>query len=258
MPEPDQTIQQSIPAAQPIEQSAQPAEQPQLLSPVTSIPAAQPAQPAQQSINKAIVTSPMKRNIAYKFRIGQILSGKPIIEADRLKHLEIEGKNIVRINLIANVIDKFIQEGEEKKFGSITLDDGTGQIKVKVFGDDIERFSQLSQGDTIVVIGMLRFWNNEVYLTPEIIKKKDPSYLLIRKLEVEADTPKTLDKTQLTALKDKMILLVKEAEKVGGIDIDKIIMELHEPPEIINQEIKKLLEEGVVYEPRPGKLRYLG
>ena len=35
-------------------------------------------------------------------------------------------------------------------------------------------------------------------------------------------------------------------------------MDLHEAPEIINQEIKKLLEEGMAYEPRPGKLRFLG
>lgn len=211
----------------------------------------------EQSQNQAITTSPMKRNIAYKFRVGTILSGKPIIEAERLKHLEIDGKNIVRVNLIANVTDKFIQDGE-KKFGSITLDDGTGQIKVKVFGDDIEKFTPLNQGDTILTIGLIRSWNNEVYLTPEILKKKDPQFLLIRKLEVEADTPKTLDKGALTALKDKMIALVKDAEKNNGIDIDKIIMELHEPPEVINQEIKKLLEEGIVYEPRPGKLRYLG
>jgi DNA-binding transcriptional ArsR family regulator len=29
-------------------------------------------------------------------------------------------------------------------------------------------------------------------------------------------------------------------------------------PQIISQEIKKLLEEGIIYEPRPGRVRYLG
>jgi hypothetical protein len=28
--------------------------------------------------------------------------------------------------------------------------------------------------------------------------------------------------------------------------------------EIINQEIQKLLEEGIIFEPRPGKVRWLG
>jgi len=198
-----------------------------------------------------------KRNIAFKLRIGSILSGKPIMEADRLKHVEIEGKQVIRINLIANVIDKYIQEGE-KKFGSITLDDGTGQIKIKSFGDDVDKFNLYNQGDTILTIGLLRSWNNEVYLTPEIMKKKDPSYLLIRKLESELDAPKTLDKTQLLEMKDKLITLIKESEKDNGIDVEKIIMTLKEPPEMINNEIKRLLEEGIAYEPRPGKLRYLG
>ncbi len=198
-----------------------------------------------------------KRNIAYKLRVGQILAGAPILDADKFKFLELNNKHIARVNLIANVIDKYIQDGE-KKFGSITLDDATGQIKAKVFGDEIERFAQLNQGDTLMVIGLLRSWKNEVYINPEIIKSRSPEYLLIRKLESEIEAPKTINKDELNNLKDKIITLVKEAEKDGGISIDKIIMDLHEPPEIINSEIKKLLENGVAYEPRPGKLRYLG
>ena len=198
-----------------------------------------------------------KRKIAFKLRVGSILEGKPIIEVERLKFLELNGKEIIRVNIIANIIDKYIQEGE-KKFGSITLDDASGQIKVKVFGEDISRFSDLNQGDTILVIGLLRSWNNEIYLTPEIIKKKSPSYLLLRKLEIEAEQPKTHNPAQLTELKDKIINMVKNAESEGGIEIEKIILELKESPELINSEIKKLLEEGMVYEPRPGKLRYLG
>lgn len=198
-----------------------------------------------------------KRNIAYKLRIGSISTGKPIFEAEKLKSLDIDGKQIVRVNIIANVIDKFIQEGE-KKFGSLTIDDASGQIKLKAFGDDVDKFAQFNQGDTILAIGLLRHWNNEIYLTPEILKKKDPSFLLVRKLEIESEMPKSLNKENLLVLKDKIINLVKEAEKTGGIDVEKIILDLHEPPEIINQEIKKLLEDGMAYEPRPGKLRYLG
>ena len=80
----------------------------------------------------------------------------------------------------------------------------------------------------------------------------------LRKLESELNQPKTINSEKTAELKDKIITLVKDAEKNEGIFIDKIIMELHEPTEIINAEIKKLLENGVAYEPRPGKLRYLG
>lgn len=206
----------------------------------------------------ASVANPsFKRNVAYKFRIGQITAGKPILEGDRLAHVEINSKQVVRVNIIANVIDKFIQEGE-KKFGSITLDDATGQIKIKAFGEDIEKFSKINQGDTLLVIGLLRFWSNEIYITPEIMKKKDTAFLLVRKLEVEKENPQIHSKEEISQLKDKLLAMIKDAEKDGGIDIDKIIMDLKESPEVINNEIRKLLEEGITYEPRPGKIRYLG
>jgi RecG-like helicase len=185
------------------------------------------------------------------------MSGKPILENEKLKHVEINDKHIVRVNVVANIIDKYVQEGE-KKYASITLDDASGNIKLKFFGDDVSKVENLSQGDTVVVIGLLRSWNNEVYITPEIIKKKEPQYLLIRKKEVEAEMPKSLDKSQLSALRDRLIDMIKEAEKDQGLDIDKAIMNLKEPPEIINKEIKKLLEDGLIYEPRPSKLRWLG
>jgi RPA family protein len=199
-----------------------------------------------------------KRHVAYKFRIGQIMSGNQIMDGDRLKFIDVNGMNVARVNIIANVVDKFIQEGE-KKFGSLTLDDASGQIKAKVFGEDIVQFEPLNQGDTVLVVGLIRSWNNEVYLTPEIIKKKDPAFLLVRKLEVERDAPKEVDRAQVAEVKDKILGMVRGAENDGGIDIDKIITDLKDhSPDVINSEIKKLLEDGIAYEPRPGKLRYLG
>ena len=208
-------------------------------------------------MNEIASQQEFKRNVAYKLKLGEILAGKIIMDGERMKFLDISGKQAVRVNVIANITEKYIQEGE-KRFGSVTIDDGSGQIKLKVFGDDVEKFSQFNQGDTILTIGLLRVWNGEVYVTPEIIKKKDPAFLLIRKLEIEKEQPKAQDKEQILALKDKMIGIIKEAEKDGGIDIERIILELKESPDLINQEIKKLLEDGVAYEPRPGRIRYLG
>lgn len=198
-----------------------------------------------------------KRYVAYKFHIGALLSGKPEMEGEKLKYLTCGEKQVSRVNLIANVVDKYIQEGE-KKFGSLTLDDGTGQIKMKLFGDDVDKLQVFEQGDTILTIGLLRHWNNEIYITPEILKKKELNFLLARKLEIESAMPKQYNKEQITLVKDKLIELVKNAESSGGIDIEKIILELKEPVDTINKEIKRLLEDGVAYEPRPGRLRWLG
>jgi len=202
-----------------------------------------------------------KRHVAYKFRIGELLLGKPIFDGDRFSFLELGNKKIVRVNIIGNIVDKYDAEGE-KKYSFFTLDDGSGQIKLKVFGDDADKFKEVAQGQTVLVIGVLRNFNNETYVSPEIIKEKDPKYLLVRKMEIEKEKSQNappVAKEQIVAIKDKILEKIKNAEEDGGIDIDKIIMELRETsPEIINQEIKKLLEEGIIFEPRPGKVRWLG
>jgi DNA polymerase III alpha subunit len=198
-----------------------------------------------------------KRHTAYKLKIGDILAGNQIVDGERLKFIETNGKNVARVNLIANVVDKFVQD-DEKKFASITLDDASGQIKLKTFGDDIEKLKPFEQGDTVLTIGMLREWNKEVYVTPEIMKKKQPEYLLLRKLENEKNKPTESEKKESLDLKDKVITIIKREEQNGGADIKKIIEELQAKQDVVNQEIRKLLEEGAIYEPRPGKVRYLG
>lgn len=203
-----------------------------------------------------------KRNIAYKLRIGDILAGKPVTEnsetGERFRCLEKGDKQIIRVNVVANVIDKFTSEGE-RKFATLTLDDASGQLQIRTFGDNTSLFQDISQGHTLMIIGFLRLFNNELYILPEIIKQVDPRYLLIRKLEIEKSLPKQeVKREESMAVKDKIIARIKEAESEEGIDSEKLIMELHAQPEIINQEIKKLLEDGLIYEPRPGRLRYLG
>jgi len=202
-----------------------------------------------------------KRNIAYKLRIGDILIGKPIFDAERFIFLELGDKKIVRINLVANIVDKFESEGE-KKFIVFTVDDGSGQIKMRAFAEDVEKFKDFSQGQTILVIGVVRSFNNELYILHEIIREQEQKYLLLRKLETEKTKNKSTPKftgDKITAVKDKILEKIKNAENDGGIDIEKLIMEITDAtPEIINQEIKKLLEDGIIFEPRPGRVRYLG
>ena len=51
---------------------------------------------------------------------------------------------------------------------------------------------------------------------------------------------------------------LKKISGLGPKTAQRLIMELRAQPDIINQEIRKLLEEGIIFEPRPGRLRYLG
>ena len=55
-----------------------------------------------------------KRNIAYKFRIGDILSGKPMINNERFSFLDLENKKVIRVNVVGSIVDKYENEGEKK------------------------------------------------------------------------------------------------------------------------------------------------
>ncbi len=209
-----------------------------------------------------------KRNIAYKLRIGDLLVGKPIVEGDRFNFLELGDRKIVRVNIIGNIIERYDSDGE-RKYSFVTIDDGSGQIKLKAFGDDAARIENLNQGQTIVVIGVLRYFNNEVYIQPEIAKLQDPKYLLVRKIELEKLSPaqnlnsgSTASPTapgQTNSIRDKILEQIKGSEDDGGVYVDQIIMTHRDTSaDIINQEIQKLLEEGIIFEPRPGKVRWLG
>ena len=87
-----------------------------------------------------------KRETAYKIRIGDILKAHQVFDQTpvpidkprnpRLLHIEFGDKKILRINIIANSVDKYESQGETR-FASITLDDGSGQIKARVFRDDL-------------------------------------------------------------------------------------------------------------------------
>ncbi len=225
-----------------------------------------------------------KRETAYKLRIGEILSGVPIVEdvpqeaspdptqsigtgavKERFRFLELGDKRIIRVNIIANIIEKYVSEGE-KRYATVTIDDATGQIRLKTFGDDTSMFSELVQGDTIAIIGVLRSYNREMYILPEIIKKVDPRYLLVRKLEIEKKSKASMPTTDSAqnqdkkmSARDEIIALIRAGSDSGGVSTEDIILKVKSAsPEIINSEIIKLIEDGMVYEPRPGKVRWLG
>ena len=218
----------------------------------------------------------IERATAYKMRIGDILNSQQSIENERLNFVEFNGKQVIRVNIVANVVEKYMSEGasnfardnlnptstsevaSKKKYLAFTIDDASGQIRIKVFGEDVEKFKNIEQGDSVMVIGMLRYYNNEVYINPEILRVQDSKYLLVRKLELEKEMPKQVNKEEVKAVKEQVIDMIKKEEANGGIDMDKLIMGIKASPDIINQEIQKLIEEGLAYEPRPGKLRYLG
>jgi len=197
----------------------------------------------------------MERQIAYKFWIGALIKGKINVENERFTSVEIGNKKISRINIIANVIDKY--SDELKPYVAITLDDASGQIRAKAFADSVNTLSEINIGDTILIVGMLRVFNNELYILPEIVRIVEPKWAMVRKLELIKEHGKfdaAESKTPETDNKKKVLNFLKQNSE--GIEIDKMIMQLSDMEVVqINNIITELISDGLIYEPMPGKLR---
>ncbi len=128
---------------------------------------------------------PERRRItAIKTSISSIVNGK-YVKGEGINSSYIVsplGMKLSRVRILSFITDKFISP--DKKFGSITLDDGTETIRAKVFRA-VSMIEGLNKGDMIDVIGKVREYNNEIYVSPEIIWKVDnPNFLILRKLEL--------------------------------------------------------------------------
>ena len=221
-----------------------------------------------------------KRQTAYKIRIWDLLNASPIMNGDRFSALEVREKRVSRVNVICNVIDKY--SNPEKSYNTLTIDDGTGQMRIKAFSDAYILLSGIEIGDTIKIIGFLREYNDELYISPEIAVRVDPKWAYVRKLELikdygefknefdekpraKAQEPEYEEVIEREKIIDniesiettKATILKKIKENKEGIDIEKLIMELKLPVNEINETVSDLLSEGEIYESRPGFLRSL-
>ncbi len=124
----------------------------------------------------------LQRQTAYKVQAKDILEGQAVFDGERFSAIESSGKRILRVNLVGNVIDKYVNS--EKKYCTLTVDDGSGQIRIKGFSDQFDLLNGPEVGDTLYIVGMLRYFNNELYIMPEIIRKSDPIWLSVRSLEL--------------------------------------------------------------------------
>ncbi|MBI2102838.1 hypothetical protein HYT55_03295 [Candidatus Woesearchaeota archaeon] len=123
-----------------------------------------------------------KRQVACKIPLRLIHQGEYIIEKEQEpNYLKIgEEERIYRVNVIAVIINK-------EKIGMITnllLDDGTDKIVARLF-EESKAIRTGEVGDVIQMIGRIRLYNEEKYISPEIIKKIDSLWLKIRKEELK-------------------------------------------------------------------------
>jgi RPA family protein len=206
-----------------------------------------------------------KRQIAYKARIKELINGKYIKEEGWQPNYIItaDGKQINRINLIATIVAKPVEQ--DINYQSIVLDDGTGRISARIFEQN-NIFDNIEVGDIILLIGRPREYGGEKYILPETIKRiQDKAWIKVRELELRGNKPikKVFEEKRPTqeeeiiedieeSIPDKIIRIIKESDKGEGVDFEDILKQAN------NEEIiKELLKKGELFEIRPGRLKVL-
>lgn len=230
-----------------------------------------------------------KRATAIKVHINQLISGK-YVKDDVNNYLETElGVSLSRARILGTIVGKWMPntqnavKSDRTPQASIIIDDGTETIRVKTWKEDIKMLDDHEMGDVVDIIGRVRQYENEIYITPEIIRKiEDPNWELVRELEIiefmeriksstkfQARSVKPQetgihDSSELVAdqnkkgiFKDKIVELINNLDKGNGVSSNQL-KKLADIPEVDFQDVlMELINEGTIYQPNPGKYRIL-
>lgn len=198
----------------------------------------------------------IRRQTAYKLNINQILTAPYTqMQGWEPNFLQINSLKVSRVNLIAIII------GIENNL--ITVDDGSGTVQLRAFQETCG-LNKIKIGDLALIIARPREYGSERYLVPEIIRPlKNKKWLEYRKEELNHKIKipiKVMQEIQEQPVQSTNALTViiekiKELDKGDGADIELLIQNLHvDNPD---KHINTLLNEGEIFEIRPGKLKVL-
>ncbi|MFH0869945.1 MAG: hypothetical protein V1866_02720 [archaeon] len=200
----------------------------------------------------------IKRETAIICTIKDILSGS-FVKTEGLtpSYFSTDRGNVSRANIIGVIVN-----GDAD--GTV-VDDGTGRILLRSF-DQHPGVSEKEIGTLVMIIGRPRVFNEQKYIVPEIIKKINPKWGEFRKayLEINHVNPALFKKEVRVPVKEesptvnpyqKIIEFIKDLDVGNGADINDVMKRSGIPA--AEELIRKLIEEGEVFEIRPGKLKLL-
>jgi len=132
----------------------------------------------------------VERQVAYKVWLAS-LHGAEYVKQEGWapNYVTIGGTQISRVHVVATVVSKFI--ADDGNYGALTLDDGSDTIRVKAFGPDVKRVEAAQVGKLVRFVGKVKEYNDEVYLSPEIIRAMDnPNWLIAHRMELGEMPPR--------------------------------------------------------------------
>ena len=195
-----------------------------------------------------------QRQIAFRLNLADLFVTPFQKEENAPGYLDVLGQKVKRVCIMGTVVGKFVSD--DTNYASLTIDDSTETIRLKVWRDDtnlVDKVSEINVGDTVDIIGRVRMYNDELYISPElVVKVEDPNAFISRKLEI---------------IKLKKILptlnLEGDEEQASGGDalslIEKGFNTLEKmkgnsdlTEEDIKTQILSLMDRGDIYEPKKG------
>lgn len=200
----------------------------------------------------------IQRQIAYKVWIGDLL-GKKLVKALgewEPNYLEIKDLKVSRVNLVATIVDKF---GNDTGYGTLMIDDGSGNIRVRAWQDETKLFDDISVGDVIIIIGRVKDYTEEIYVSPEIIKKLDSDWLKLRQKELEflyglkEISLQVNNKIDVVDIRGKVMDIIKDKDSGLGVDVSLIIDTVGDCEVVIND----MIENGEIFYVKPGFLKLM-
>jgi len=188
----------------------------------------------------------LARQTGIKVTLGEIVNGQYIQEEEQAQNylLTSDQRKIYRVNVVGIIV-------HTQKQGNITnlwLEDGTGKVVVRFFEEN-KILSSLNPGDILMVIGRLRLYNQEKYLTSEIVKKVDSSWLKLRKIELREKFALLPESKKDKSEEIPLFASIPEVKPLKIIP-EEIIAPVSKTPSLTQEsgEIEEEIEEEIVEE----------
>jgi len=207
-------------------------------------------------------TTQIKRQTAYKCSISALISGMFVKTSGwESNYVMTDYGDFSRVNIIAVVVSK-----EEN---NVSLDDGTGVINARSF-DNPEIFSEINVGDIIITVARPREFNNQLYLTVEIIRRIEPGWVAYRKKELsllkkirnveelkgqKPKEPEIVQSASTSNSKDRLLRIIAQLDKGEGAGIDDVIK--LSGVSYAEEMIQDMILKGELFEAKPGRLKIL-
>ena len=214
------------------------------------------------------------RSTAYRIRIADIINTQLIKqEGFNPSYIELGQNQVSRVNLISTVVGKYTSDDEN--YSALTLDDGTETIRVKGFGPEVLKLKNVNVGQIIRLVGKIKEYNDEKYLTCEVASTLDPNWIIVNELELgkpvpiekkvpvekpsenSVEQPITADSSGEENLNIKILNLIKSEDKGDGAMMEIILSKSGLSDEAAKDVLFALLKSGEIFEPKKGILKIL-